>query len=72
MARKIAGVPNSRLTRLINPSGGSRTMQLSEETFQTSKEHASHYYSSPSFDEVLVNLVKFYEQNDGRSHKYDS
>ena len=45
----------------VNPI---RTIQLSEQTFQVLKEHPSRYYSSPSYDEVLVNLVKFYEQNE--------
>jgi hypothetical protein len=52
----------------VNPS---RTMQLTEHAYQVLKEHASRYYSSPEYNEVLVNPVKFYEQNDGPTHKYD-
>lgn len=41
-----------------------RTMEIREETFRVLKEHASKHYSSPNYDEMLVNL-KFYEENDG-------
>ena len=72
MARRIAGI-DSRLTRLVNPSSPSdcRTMQLTEHTYQVLKEHASRYYSSASYDEMLVNLVRFYEQNDGPKYYND-
>ena len=61
----LAGEPNR------NPVNPIRTMQLLEQTFQVLKGHASSYYSSPSYDEVLVNLVKFYEQNDGPKYYND-
>ncbi len=70
MARSnIPGI-DSRLTRLVDPSSeaAGRTMQLTAETYQVLKEHASRYYSSPRYDEVLVNLVKFYEEKEGPKH----
>ncbi len=69
MVKSHPGVDSllTNIRRVIPPR---RTMEITEETFKVLKEHASKHYSSPRYDEVLVNLVKFYESNDGPKH-YD-
>jgi len=61
---------DDKLTKLkeINPH---RNMQLPEETFGVLREHAVTYYSSPTYYEVIINLVEFYEKNDGPKYHYD-
>ena len=59
---------NTNLREVIPPD---RFMRLEEETFQVLKEHSYNYYSTATYDEILINLVKFYEQNKGPIHKYD-
>lgn len=61
-----------RLTKIkeVNPSGRV-IMKIREETYQIMKEHAIKYYSNPTFDEIIINSIKFYEQNDGPKHYND-
>ncbi len=71
MARNNRLVGRYTKMNQVNPPSHCRTMQITEQTFRVLKEHAIKYYSNPTYDEMLVNLVKFYEQNDGPTHNYE-
>jgi hypothetical protein len=70
VARNSPGI-DSRLTRLINPNQQTTVIQLTAEAHGVLKEHIGRYYSNGIVSEVLINLVKFYESNDGPKYYND-
>ena len=38
-------------------------MQISNDTFDMLKRHSSKYYDTVSYDEIIQNLIKFYDEN---------
>jgi hypothetical protein len=69
VGRNIPGI-DSRLTRLVNPNP-STVIRLTAEAHKVLKEHTSRYYSNTVVSEVIINLVKVYEQNDGPKYYND-